>query len=189
METAKNSTNELLPSTVLENLEDRAKSLEFRLGNSSTNDIKILESLIQLQETLSVIRNAAGGNMKTMHMYLNAFRGNSSFDPKEAQVWFQTHYSEILNLINNLTLLETSLGDNLNRILSSFGTKLPGSFLEVAQLHDITRNVIQLVVKSFLIVNRFISMSIEKEKMILNVESRINKLRGVIEQLENERTV
>ncbi|QEU63098.1 Ldb18 [Kluyveromyces lactis] len=172
----------MIPDTVvlINRLVERISSLELTLGEYSINNVRIRGALAELQKDLQLILNNGDKNLKEMHRYLIAFGNNSHLDASEAQVWFEAHHSELLKMLDMLVILDTKLTESLNLTIGSFGSRIPGCVLELTQLHNVTRNVIQLVLKSFLVVNRFICLSTQEEEMILHVESRLNRLHGIL---------
>ena len=89
-------------------------------------------------------------------------------------------------MLDMLMNLDTKLTESLDLTLGSFGSRIPDCVLELTQLHNVTRTVIQLVLKSFLVINRFICLSTQQEEMILDVESRLNRLHGILRCSESE---
>lgn len=178
----------MIPDTVvlINRLVDRVNTLELTLGEYSINDMRIRGALAELQKNSQLILKNGDKNLKEMHRYLIAFGNNSHLGANEAQVWFEAHHSELLKMLDMLMNLDTKLTENLDLTLGSFGSRIPGCVLELTQLHNVTRTVIQLVLKSFLVINRFICLSTQQEEMILDVESRLNRLHGILRCSESE---
>lgn len=170
----------------------RAHSLEVVVGDVSNNGLGIKDGVEQLRRDLRAIMDKHGGSIDKINQYLVSYSSPQEIElvlggiDEDLTVWFETHHEEIKGIIEDLVSLDATIGGQMESIFEPFVDRMPNAIIELSCLHDVTNRVIQLVLKSYALLRRFVSLSIEEENLLLEIQTRINHINGALQELEAE---
>lgn len=158
----------------LELLFDRVVELEIALGEETDGSLTIAAGVDELKKKVKEITNYYGRSLEELCRYLLVFH-NEPLNSSNLTIWFKGNSSQILKLVSELELLDSKLLSGVENALLPYKS-LPRTEIAIRELHHFTENVLKLIFRSYVLINRYINLSIEESETWESIEKRLRIL-------------
>lgn len=171
----------------LDALMERVFELEVSLGEESSGSMTFSDAIAVIRERISLMTSQHSSALGALENVLLSFQGDldNCSTLKNGVLWFESTASQIWELIESLEEMRSKIPDNFDAVLTSV-LNFPKSRLAVERLQYYTEQILHLVLNSFLIVHRFIYLTIAENNLIMDVTQSLRDLKRKTHLIEKE---